>query len=148
MTEGIIKTQTPDGERVDHLFRVSLKAYVENDEGEVLVVKEAGREWWDLPGGGMDHGDTFQSALARELEEEIGYRGDFTYEILDVDDPHPLRGIDVLQTRLVFRVTLRQYEPISGADADEVAYMNPKNFENSIDPAEQKIMDYWRKARK
>lgn len=29
----------------DSLFRISLKAYIENDKGEVLVVKERGRDW-------------------------------------------------------------------------------------------------------
>ena len=58
----------------DYLFRLSLKALIRNDRGEVLLVKESGRTWWDMPGGGMDHSDNFHSGLARELEEEIAYR--------------------------------------------------------------------------
>ena len=38
----------------DYLFRVSLKAVIFNENNEVLIVKESGRDWWDIPGGGMD----------------------------------------------------------------------------------------------
>ena len=34
-------TDTPDGERIDYLYRVSLKAFIQNEKGEVLVVMEA-----------------------------------------------------------------------------------------------------------
>lgn len=56
----------------DHLFRVSLKAVIRNAAGELLVVKEKGQTHWNLPGGGMDHGESYHEALARELQEEIG----------------------------------------------------------------------------
>lgn len=146
MMQGIVESGIP-GRPTDHLFRVSLKAFIQNEKGEVLVVKEKGRDWWDLPGGGMDHGDTFQTTLARELEEEIGYKGDFTYEILDADDPRPLKGLDMLQVRLIFRVVLQRYELMTGVDGDETAYVYPVVFEQSSDAAEQNIYRYWQSAR-
>lgn len=50
--------QSALGRKNDYLYRLSLKGLVVNDNGEVLVVKETGRTWWDLLGGGMDHGET------------------------------------------------------------------------------------------
>lgn len=56
---GVIKH--PNSPRpTDYLFRVSLKCVIRNDAGEVLAVKEVGRDFWDLPGGGMDHGESIQ----------------------------------------------------------------------------------------
>ena len=83
---GIIN-QSELGRKTDYLYRVSIKGLIRNPDGQVLVVKEAGRTWWDLPGGGMDHGEDVESALAREMHEEVGLTGEFTYKIIAVDNP-------------------------------------------------------------
>lgn len=70
----------------DYLFRVSLKAVIRNENGELLVVKERGRDVWELPGGGMDHGETFEEAMKRELFEEISYQGNLTMKIVGVNE--------------------------------------------------------------
>lgn len=55
----------------DCLYRVSTKVIiVETDK--ILLVKEARERWWAFPGGGVDHGETVESCLAREIEEELG----------------------------------------------------------------------------
>ena len=60
-----------DLQRQDYLFRVSLKAVIFNENDEILIVKESGRDWWDIPGGGMDHGESIKEALARELRKRF-----------------------------------------------------------------------------
>lgn len=52
-------------------YRVSVKALVVNDRGQVLVVKE-NQDTWSLPGGGLDHGEDPLAGVARELNEELG----------------------------------------------------------------------------
>ena len=55
----------------DCLYRVATKALIiQNDK--VLLVKEIPEMWWAFPGGGVDHGETIESSLAREVEEELG----------------------------------------------------------------------------
>lgn len=100
MAKGVKKT----GDRTDYLFRISIKALIQNDKGETLVVKEDGRTWWDLPGGGMEHGETLKTALVRELKEELNLTKDFTYQVLEAEDPHLILSADCWQVRLILRV--------------------------------------------
>lgn len=58
------------------------KACLVRPDGKVLFTRDSGSEpdhadttgWWDLPGGRMNVGEqSFEQALRRELEEEVGY---------------------------------------------------------------------------
>ena len=51
-------------------YRLSVKAKIKID-GKILLVREDGKDW-DLPGGGVEHNETIEDALRRELMEETG----------------------------------------------------------------------------
>lgn len=55
----------------DCLYRVAARVLVVHDN-KVLLVKEADDDWWALPGGGIDHGETIESTVVREIKEELG----------------------------------------------------------------------------
>lgn len=52
-------------------YRVAVKALIRNGDGTILLVKE-NSDKWDLPGGGIDHGESPEDAIRRELHEELG----------------------------------------------------------------------------
>jgi ADP-ribose pyrophosphatase YjhB (NUDIX family) len=52
-------------------FRVSCFAAIERD-GHILLARRRDIGWWNLPGGGLERGETVDEALRRELREEIG----------------------------------------------------------------------------
>lgn len=52
-------------------YRVSVKAIVRDDQDRVLVCTDD-TGTYELPGGGWEHGETFEEALSREFEEEMG----------------------------------------------------------------------------
>jgi 8-oxo-dGTP pyrophosphatase MutT (NUDIX family) len=128
--------------RTDYLYRVSLKCLVRNANGQVLVVKETGRDWWDLPGGGMDHGENLHTAIAREMHEEVNMQGDFTYTIIFAEDPGFLTPQNLWQLRLIFEVTPQSLHFSAGDDGDQIAFKNPAEFKNSPLLTEQRIYTY------
>jgi 8-oxo-dGTP pyrophosphatase MutT (NUDIX family) len=139
---GTIKYTPSSIRRPDYLYRLSLKCLIKDSDGNVLVVKETGRDWWDLPGGGMDHGEDLRSAIAREAIEEVGMQGDFTYRIVDVDEPAFLEMHNFWQLRLIFDVIPKQMSFNAGEDGDEIAFMDPDSFKDSSSKTEQRIYHY------
>ncbi len=59
------------------LYEISVKALVLR-EGRVLGLKRYshhGDQFWDVPGGRLQAGDSLELALRRELLQELGYSG-------------------------------------------------------------------------
>ncbi len=55
----------------DCLYRVATRVLIV-DNNKVLLVQEIPEMWWAFPGGGVDHGETVETSLTREIEEELG----------------------------------------------------------------------------
>lgn len=130
------------GRKNDYLFRVSIKALILNEVGEILVVKEAGRGRWGLPGGGMDHGESIKDALARELREEVSLIGDFIYTVISVDEPSFLKYSNVWQLRLVFLVKPNVMKFSIGEDGDDLMFIKPEALKYSADDSERNVYTY------
>jgi 8-oxo-dGTP diphosphatase len=58
---------------IETFYRTSVKALIKNSEGKILLSKEE-NGMWELLGGGLDHGETPQTGLVREVQEETGLK--------------------------------------------------------------------------
>lgn len=116
----------------DHLFRVSIKAVIRNEKGELLVVKENDRDIWELPGGGMDHGETFEDAMKRELFEEISYQGNVTMKIAGLNEAKVLsnRLQETWQMHVIYEVQTEHLDFTPGTDATALKFVARESLDS------------------
>lgn len=97
------------GKYPNTFYRTSIKAVIRNEDGEVLVVKEH-QDKWELPGGGLDHGEDIHDCLRRELAEELGITSDFTEEFWKIETQYmssrPDKELDFWKMSIYFNVVL------------------------------------------
>jgi len=95
---------------------VSVMAWIENDQGSLLLVRQVvGQRLWTLPGGKVKRNESLERALKREVGEETGLSVKAS-EYLRMYD-RPKRGaITILFRVLVKRQAVRMHFP-----AEEIA---------------------------
>jgi 8-oxo-dGTP diphosphatase len=82
-------------------------------DGRVLMVHERSRrsgggEWWTLPGGGVEPGETAEEALRREVFEETGLVVSQARHVLEMPYPTGMTS--------VYAVTVADGEPRQAPD--------------------------------
>jgi 8-oxo-dGTP diphosphatase len=63
----------PDPAAGSARFRVAVSAII-FEQGRVLLAQRRDIDWWNLPGGGMELGETVDEAVVREVLEETGLK--------------------------------------------------------------------------
>ncbi len=103
-------------------------------ENKILFIKhkKEENEYWLLPGGGVDYGETFQKALEREFIEETGLRinvGKMKF-ISEAIAPNTKRHI----VNIFFEVNYISGELKIGDEKilKELKYLEKKQLENKI----------------
>jgi mutator protein MutT len=111
----------------DHRVSTAAGGVIFNDDGHVLLIKENyGRHRYGLPGGRVDHGETPEEAVIREVREETGLEVTVT-DLIGV--LHNKRWDDPLLI-LAFRCEHVSGEPAiqDPSEIAEVGWYDPTSF--------------------
>lgn len=106
-------------------YHVTIKGLVRDNAGRLLFVRERGGAW-DLPGGGLEHGEGLNEALRREFREEVQSE----IEILPTTPviiPTWHNKFDDPVLIIAFEVTLLGNPRVS-EEAEELAYLHPQDI--------------------
>jgi 8-oxo-dGTP diphosphatase len=98
------------------------RAVVRRD-GEILLVRLRGESWSFLPGGHVEDGERVESALVREIAEELGADAEITRFVGVVEHGYVDDGVAHHELNLVFEVALDDTEAVSREDHIEFHWL-------------------------
>ncbi|MCX8029789.1 MAG: NUDIX hydrolase [Brevinematales bacterium] len=68
------------------MIRIRVQGLIFNQKWELLLVKHSknGKEYYVLPGGGVEYREELEKALTRELKEELNIQDVFSLKFIDI----------------------------------------------------------------
>jgi 8-oxo-dGTP pyrophosphatase MutT (NUDIX family) len=108
-------------------YRVAAKVLVKDEQDRLLVTQNE-RGKWELPGGGLEHHESVEQCVSRELQEEAGVDvkvGKFRFMFRGLSERRKYMAM-----RLVFDGTLVESTPSfsPGDDMVEVRFVSRQEF--------------------
>lgn len=119
-------------------FRVSVKAIIKNQAGHVLVCKENSPNW-NLPGGGIEHGEDPITALQRELSEEVGLSFIPQAAQLHKAINFFVAEKDIHMLWMVYKIAIDTPQIVLGPEVSEADFIDIARFEGSVIRSERII---------
>jgi len=92
-------------------------------DGNILLVKQRTKKWSFLPGGHVEPGERVETALIREIAEELGTDAKIADFVGVVEHGYIEGGSTHHELNLVFEVTLADPEPASQEDHVEFHWL-------------------------
>jgi 8-oxo-dGTP pyrophosphatase MutT (NUDIX family) len=106
----------PDAPRPNSMVP-AVNVVVENEHGEILMIRRSDNGNWALPGGAIDLGESMTQAAVREVKEETGIDCEITGLIGIYTDPgHIILYTSNNEARQEFSILLRG-RPVAGEPA-------------------------------
>ncbi|WP_328294395.1 NUDIX domain-containing protein [Kineococcus sp. NBC_00420] len=123
----------PDGPRPNRIVTAAT-AFVQDEEGRVLLIQRSDNGLWALPGGTQEVGERIATTAERETEEETGYRVRVTDFIGVYSDPdHVIAYADGevrQQFALSFRAELIGGELATSEESPEVRWIEADELDD------------------
>lgn len=117
---------------------LGVRGVVENDAGEVLFVRHTYTRGLFLPGGGVERGETMETALRRELQEEGGVKVTGTPALIGVfSNHHIFRNDHVVLYRLGHDAWTKIGHPV-GREISEISWHDPAAPPDDVTPGTQR----------
>lgn len=102
-----------------------MKALIFDETRTKFAVIREDNDLWELPGGGLDFGESTEDCLRREIKEEMG----LTVTSISKEPVHYLIGRnmdDLWSVALVFEVTVKDFDYIVSKECQELKFVSPE----------------------
>jgi len=113
---------------------VAVTAFVQDDQGRLLMIRRTDNDLYSIPGGAQDVGETIGQTVVREVKEETGIDVDPTDLIGIYSDPAHVIAYTDGEVRQQFSICFRAH-PIGGnlrtsTESSEVQWVNRDNLKS------------------
>ncbi len=117
-------------------FRIAVYALIFNTEHEILLALRRDIDWWNLPGGGLELGETVEEGVCREVREETGLEVEVDHLVGVYSKPQKQEVVLTFLCR-VLGGTLTATE-----ESRECRYFSPEAMPvNTLPKHKERIMD-------
>jgi len=82
----------------------AVSAIVTDHRGRLLLIRRTDNNYWAIPGGGVNPGETVSEAAAREVKEETGIDCEVNGLVGIYSDPHHVAAYDDGEVRQEFSI--------------------------------------------
>jgi ADP-ribose pyrophosphatase YjhB (NUDIX family) len=112
---------------------VAVTAFVQDDQGRILMIRRTDNDLYAIPGGGQEIGETITQTVVREVKEETGIDVEVTGLIGIYSDPAHVIEFDDGEVRQEFSVCFRA-RTVSGQlatsdESKEVLWVEPSRLD-------------------
>ena len=98
---------------IDFVFGLSVRVLITDEDNKILILKRStgsktnpGK--WELPGGKVDQGESFDQALIREVKEETGLKISLDHVVgVSEQNPHLIRAVHIIMSGKIIGGTLK-----------------------------------------
>jgi len=118
------KFELPDG-----YYRVSIKGLILDETHKKFAVVLEDNGLWELPGGGLDHGESPEECLKREIREEMG----LTITKVAKNPSYFLVGKNMKgrwSVNLVFETEVKDFNFTSSSECREIKFISLEEIDS------------------
>ena len=84
----------------------AVSVVVPDDQGRILLIRRVDNNYWSIPGGGMEPGESVRQAASREVSEETGINCEVTGLVGIYSNPRHVAAYDDGEVRQEFSICL------------------------------------------
>ena len=84
----------------------AVSAIVPDHQGRILLIRRTDNNYWSIPGGGMEPGESVREAAVREVKEETGMDCEITGLVGIYSNPRHVAAYDDGEVRQEFSICL------------------------------------------